>query len=228
MKRFILMMSIITSTIFTLSCTKDSSIASPNEEETVTWMGKTYHTVKIGNQVWMKENLDVGVRISGALEQTDNGIIEKYYYNNDSVNYAKYGAFYQWDEAMQYSTVPGSQGICPPGWHIPTIEEWKTLKVFVSENGNALKEVNQGILDGIGTNTSGFSALLTGHRTMYRFNNSNFESFGSSADFWSSASAGNYSPFIHLISSWAGITAGEGVEIDKKFGLSVRCIKDTN
>jgi uncharacterized protein (TIGR02145 family) len=228
MKRFILIISIITLTVITLSCSKDSSVVSPTEGETVTWMGKTYHTVKIGNQVWMKENLDVGVKVPGALEQTDNGIIEKYYYNNDSSNYAKYGAFYQWDEAMQYSKVPGSQGICPPGWHIPTIEEWKTLKTFVSANGNALKEVDQGMLDGIGTNTSGFSALLTGYRTIYLgFNNSKFEGFGGTATFWSSTEDGSYTPFIHMNSSWSGMDAGEGVEVDKKFGLSVRCIKNT-
>ncbi|HSL89900.1 MAG TPA: hypothetical protein VK870_11395 [Ignavibacteriaceae bacterium] len=51
---------------------------------TVTYAGKTYNTVQIGNQCWLKENLDVGNMIIGSLNQFDNGIIEKYCYNNDS------------------------------------------------------------------------------------------------------------------------------------------------
>ena len=59
---------------------------------------------------------------------TDNGTMEKYCYNNEPDSCTKYGGLYQWDEMMQYTTQQGVQGICPPGWHLPTDEEWKVLE----------------------------------------------------------------------------------------------------
>src|ERR1035438_4575700 len=74
------------------------------ETPTVTYAGKTYNTVHIGSQCWLKENLDVGTRINGSNDQKNNGIIEKYCYNDDTANCTKYGGLYQWDEVMQYAT----------------------------------------------------------------------------------------------------------------------------
>src|ERR1035437_7497296 len=124
---------------------------------TVVYEGKTYNTVAIGDQCWLKENLDVGTQVNGSLEQTNNGTIEKYCYNNDPANCTTYGGLYQWNEAMQYVTTPGTKGICPTGWHIPTYAELQTLATTVSNDGNALKAVGQGTGSGAGTNTSGFS-----------------------------------------------------------------------
>ncbi|MBK7631803.1 MAG: hypothetical protein IPJ23_14075 [Ignavibacteriales bacterium] len=96
----------------------------------VSYGGKDYNTVLIGNQCWLKENLNVGTMInstgSGFL-QTNNGIIEKYCYDNNPANCEIYGGLYEWPEAMQYSTTPGSQEICPLGWHIPTLADFQTL-----------------------------------------------------------------------------------------------------
>ena len=72
---------------------------------------------------------------------------------------------YQWNEAMQYDTTQGVQGICPPGWHIPTMAEFETLSLTVGGDGNALKANGQGAGWGAGTNTSGFSARLAGFRS---------------------------------------------------------------
>jgi len=70
------------------------------------------------------------MRINGLQEQTDNTIIEKYCYNNDSANCNLYGGLYQWAEAVQYqndatnTTSPSPAfyrhvlGICPTGWHL--------------------------------------------------------------------------------------------------------------
>jgi len=82
--------------------------------------GKTYNTVLIGTQCWMRENLNIGTRIDGSQNQTDNGTIEKYCYDDLESNCDIYGGLYQWDEAMQYVTTQGVQGICPAGWHLPT------------------------------------------------------------------------------------------------------------
>jgi uncharacterized protein (TIGR02145 family) len=133
----------------------------------VTYAGKTYNTVQIGSQCWLKENLDVGTMIHGSVDQTNNGILEKYCYNNDPSICEKYGGLYTWDEAMKYSAGAGKvQGICPGGWHIPTLDELKILTASVNNQSNPLKEIGQGQGEnlGAGTNTSGFSALLAGSR----------------------------------------------------------------
>ena len=127
--------------------------------------GDYYNTIQIGTQCWMKENLNVGTRINGNVDQTNNSTIEKYCYGDlpASCTTLGYGGLYQWDEAMQYVTTPGTQGICPTGWHIPTEEEFATLSTFVGGNGNALKEIGlNSASGGEGTNTSGFSALYRG------------------------------------------------------------------
>ena len=80
--------------------------------------GNYYKVVKIGTQIWMAENLNVGSQIPLANDQIDNGIIEKYCYYDVTKNCDIYGGLYQWYEAMQYN--PGdagiigkTQGICP-------------------------------------------------------------------------------------------------------------------
>ncbi len=66
--------------------------------------------------------------INGTEEMTDNGVIEKYCYDNDSANCDEYGGLYHWNEMMYYTTIQGVRGICPGGWHLPTNDEWKILE----------------------------------------------------------------------------------------------------
>src|ERR1035437_1786144 len=68
----------------------------------VAYSGKIYSTIQIGTQCWLKENLDVGNMIHGIDTAKNNGIIEKYCYNDDPANCTTYGGLYQWNEAMQY------------------------------------------------------------------------------------------------------------------------------
>ena len=96
--------------------------------------GQWYSTVQIGSQCWFAENLNVGTRIDGTAESTDNGTIEKYCYGDVADNCDTDGGLYQWDEAMQYSTTSGAQGICPTGWHIPTDDEWTTLEIQICQD----------------------------------------------------------------------------------------------
>ena len=186
---------------------------------TVNYSGKIYSTVIIGTQCWLKENLDVGVMIPGSQNQGNNSVIEKYCYNNDPNNCYIYGALYQWDEAMQYTTMQGSQGICPTGWHIPMLAEFQTLSSTVGGDGNALKAVGQGSGSGAGTNTSGFSALLAGGLYLMGFGE-----LGYNAHFWSSTelsvSDANY---IYLDYSNNIISI---VNTSKYGGWSIRCLKD--
>ncbi|MCG8700012.1 MAG: hypothetical protein MI922_18295, partial [Bacteroidales bacterium] len=92
--------------------------------------GREYNIVNIGNQWWMQENLNYGTEIHVTKQQTNNGIVEKYFQldQKDTI----YGAFYKWGELMNYNnpdtkTIGTTQGICPVGWHIPTEQEFLTL-----------------------------------------------------------------------------------------------------
>ena len=187
---------------------------------TVYYEGKTYNTLQIGTQCWLRENLDVGTMLQGTQNQSNNSIIEKYCHSNDPFNCATYGGLYQWNEAMQYVTAEGTQGICPAGWHIPTYAEIQTLFTAVNGDGNALKAVGQGTDWGAGTNTSGFTALLSSYRNDY----GNFGTLGGLTYFWSSTDvdATNALNFGLDHSTW-NILLNSHV---KDYGFAVRCLKD--
>ena len=194
---------------------------------TVTYAGKTYNTVQVGTQCWLKENLDVGVYVASTStgsvhsDVSNNGTIEKYCYENNEANCATYGGLYDWNEAMAYSTTPGTKGICPTGWHIPTEAELETLMASVGNDGNKLKREDQGTGSGVGTNTSGFSALLAG----YRNNNGYFYNLGDNTYFWSSNET--FATSASNVSLWNG---GSSIYMyshyNKVYGFSIRCLKD--
>lgn len=214
MKRmvFVLVVSLL---VFT-SCKKSSNpISSGDETATVTYAGKVYHTVKIGTQTWLKENLDVGVMIDSMQNPSNNGTIEKYCYGNDTANCNKYGGLYQWDEAMAYDTLNSVKGICPTGWHIPTKAEFESLTATVNNDGNSLKTIDQGA----STDLSGFSGLLAGY-----FIGGNYFNLGSYTTFWSSTeinAAVAYS--VSLRYNYSNIYM---VNLLKECGYSIRCIKN--
>jgi uncharacterized protein (TIGR02145 family) len=201
---------------------------------TVYYAGQTYHTVQIGSQCWLVENLNVGTMIDSMQEQTNNGVIEKYCYNYDPANCAAYGGLYQWGEALQYqygatdttSPIPSLslivQGICPGGWHIANYNEFDTLENTVSHDGNALKAIGRGWADygRAGTNTSGFSALFVG----IRYDDGSFGSLGEDAYFWSSPDIdAHWASFLQLTNFSSNIAL---INFYKVEGLSVRCVKD--
>jgi uncharacterized protein (TIGR02145 family) len=201
---------------------------------TVVYSGKTYNTVAIGEQCWLKENLDVGTQINGSLEQTNNSLIEKYCYGDLAANCTTYGGFYQWAEAVAYTNgatntsspspafTGNIQGICPTGWHIPTRAEFTTLATTVSNNSNALKAVGQGTGTGAGTNISGFSALLAGYRSY--IGGGTFSSKGSNTFFLSSTVDGVFNAYtMYLVNSDNTISVSSHT---KTIGFSIRCLND--
>lgn len=176
---------------------------------------KIYETVLIGNQCWLRKNMDIGIRISGNLNQTDNSTIEKYCYDNVPSNCTTYGGLYQWGEAMQYSTNEGAQGICPDGWHIPTLSEFYVLTMSLNYDAYALR---------IG-GSSGFSALLAGLRnTNYSF--SGLSEFDGYTAFWRSTEHDTATAyFLVLARSWTTYET-RTYYVDKSIGISVRCLLD--
>jgi len=207
--------------IFT-GCKKDSNPTSAsNDSPTFNYAGKIYNTMKIGNQTWLKENLNVGTMIRGDQNQTNNGTIEKYCYDNDTANCSKYGGLYQWDEAMQYSTNPGVQGICPEGWHIPSYDEFQTLAKSVNGDGNSLKAIGEGYSDGAGTNTTGFGALLAGSRQSGGY----FEDLHYYPFFWSTTTSST-SDAVYFYIPYENNYTGRWNTYSKDYGISVRCVKN--
>lgn len=89
--------------------------------------GNVYKTVKIGEQVWIAENLKYMPHVCPSKEQGGIWVIE--YEGNDiekakeTANYKKFGCLYNWETA---------NSICPIGWHIPNFEEWKSLILFIT------------------------------------------------------------------------------------------------
>jgi uncharacterized protein (TIGR02145 family) len=187
----------------------------------IKYQGKLYHTVRIGSQCWLKENLNVGVMIDSSKDQSDNKVIEKYCYRNDPVNCTKYGGLYQWNEALQYSSGTSKiKGICPPGWHLPDTSGISKLSAAVNRNSRELKAVGQGDGPGLGSDKSGFSALLAGSRGL----NGEFFGLNSYTYFWTGT-------ITNAVDSY-DLYLNHGTENIYKsdsrvwYGLSVRCIKD--
>ncbi len=125
--------------------------------------GNVYKTLKIGGQVWMTENLNIGMRIDGASNQADNAAIEKYCYDNLDINCNKYGGLYQWDELMQYVTTESAQGICPSGWHVPSDDEWNELVDFLDDNGFGYEGSGNDIGKSMASTSGWTSSATPGH-----------------------------------------------------------------
>ena len=198
--------------------------------------GNTYSTLSIGSQCWMQQNLRIGTRIDRSTLQSDNDIIEKYCYDDtdsncitDNPNYPD-GGLYQWDEAMQYTTVEGGQGICPSGWHIPTHDEFTTLERTICTAGSCITDFpydtttigSRGTDEGTklkSDGTSGFEANLAGYSDVEE----SFFSRTSIGILWSSSERD--------VSAWNRyVSLGSGQVVrsadDKTGGVSVRCLKN--
>ena len=178
--------------------------------------------ITIGSQRWAKKNLNVGTRIAGATNQTNNSTTEKYCYNNDEANCTTYGALYQWDEAMQYSTAEKAQGICPVGSHIPSDNELKTLEMSLSGMTQATADAVdwRGTDEGTKLKSGGASGLnmpLAG----YRYPDGSFYGLSSYVYLWSSSESSTSAWIRYLESGYATVYRNL---YTKAVGFSVRCV----
>lgn len=186
----------------------------------------TYRTIKIGNQVWMAENLKVKHYRNGdtILNVTDGNKWEYLNtgaycnYDNSSKNAYIYGSLYNW------YAIKNKRGLAPEGWHIPSYKEWTDLENYLGSNAGGKMKVR-----GIGywespnegaTNTSGFSALPGGHRYYY----GTFDNIGYNSSWWTSTESSSSNAWVHyLVYEISDVVR---VDYSKRGGLSVRCIKD--
>ncbi|MCD4695998.1 MAG: hypothetical protein K8S16_07130, partial [Bacteroidales bacterium] len=203
--------------------------------------GNVYNTIQIGNQCWMAENLNVGIAINATNggsnnngDQTNNGIIEKYCYDNSTSNCATYGGLYQWDEVMQYSTTAGTQGICPAGWHIPTDDEWKVLEGTVDSlygvghpewDGFGYRGFDAGMrlksqTDWNGDDASGFNGLASGSYSKFY---DSFNYMGTYGSFWTSSEYSTHAYQRYLFDNNGEVGRNH---ITKNDGRHVRCLKN--
>ncbi len=205
---------------------------------TVEYEGKTYNTVQVMSQCWLKENLDIGQMIPVDQAMEDNGIIEKYCYDSDEMSCEEYGGLYTWHETIQYVYENGTRGICPPGWHVPTDEEWKVLEAAVDSEygpgdlmwdelgdrgydaGKRIKSTGGWMNNGNGTDDFGYTVFPAGKRDFSGF----FVGINTFANFWTSTARG--SNFTWLRELKAATDAVTRYDYNKEMGYSVRCIKD--
>jgi uncharacterized protein (TIGR02145 family) len=190
-----------------------------------------YPVVKIGDQLWMAENLKTtkyndNSTISNPADNSSwVGSTEGGYcwYSNDLANKIKFGALYNW-------AAVSSGKLCPTGWRMPTIDEWQTMTYNTggsSYSGGNLKETgflywnspNEGA-----TNQTGFGARAGGYRDATP-GAGYFHQIMTDGYWWSST---EYSleksrcTYIHYYNAiiWDNNTNPKGN------GLSVRCIKN--
>jgi len=195
--------------------------------------GNTYHTVMIGKQEWMVENLKVGRYRDGTLihkvtdptvwgSQTKGAYCS---YNEDNTDSITYGHLYNW------SAVTNSKYLAPTGWHIPTQAEWTTLMTYLggaSVAADKLKATGTTYWTGNyagATNSSGFTALPGGSISLDN-NVYGFYNLGIIGQWWSATevSSGSSNAYSWYINN----TSSEAINDKslKQIGLSVRCIKD--
>jgi uncharacterized protein (TIGR02145 family) len=209
--------------------------------------GNTYNLIRIGTQLWMKENLQTtkyndGTSIPLVTDNTAwvNLTTPGYcWYNNDAGTYkTTYGALYNW-----YSVNTGK--LCPSGWHVPSDSEWTAFTNYLIANGNnydgtttgnkiakalaATTNWNSSSNAGAVGNTdyptyrnkSGYTAFPAGYRD---YSNGTFVSIGVSVNWWSSTE-------MDAISSWGRYTVCTYTYLAitgyaKSSGYSVRCLKN--
>ncbi|MBI4648238.1 MAG: hypothetical protein HY738_17055 [Bacteroidia bacterium] len=187
--------------------------------------GQLYPTVLIDSQCWFAKNLNIGTMITGVTNQSNNFVIEKYCYNNDTNNCVLDGGLYQWDEMMNYVTTESTKGICPDGWHIPSDYEILVLEMELGMDSatayllNTWRGTDQGTQLQIG-GSSGFNAPLAGRRVdggSFSF----LDQYGypyTSTEFGANA----YRRCVNNTNT----NIGRYNTFPKTYGLSVRCLKD--
>jgi uncharacterized protein (TIGR02145 family) len=192
---------------------------SPNPTPTLSTLkdprdSKTYKTVKIGEQLWMAENLNYEVEGSRC-------------YNDSTAYCGKYGRLYNWNTAKI---------VCPKSWHLPSNADWNVLMKFVNPScsnneddedcdgaGTKLKATSGWNSNGNGTDAYGFSALPAGG-----WGDSRFEDIGKSGFWWSSSEYDKYDDSDEAYARQMGyyyekVSTEHG---DSSYLLSVRCMQD--
>ena len=215
--------------------------------------GNNYTTTKIGDQVWLAENLHSTHYANGTPMVDGTGAVDitgdyttKYFfwYDDDSATYSEtYGALYTWAGVMNSETSSdnnpsGVQGVCPDNWHLPGDAEWKELEMYLgmsqaeaditaawrgTDEGGKLKETNTSHWNSPNTGATN-SSSFTALPGGYRSYNGVIGQMGNYTHFWSSMEDNSSSAWKRAL-SYNSSEVGRDIGY-KELGLSVRCIKD--
>ena len=222
----------------------------PDAPTVTDYDGNVYHTVQIGSQCWMAENLRSIHYADGdaipAGSESSNTEAYRYFPGNDISNVAVYGYLYNWPatmhgESSSSNNPSGVRGICPNGWHVPSDAEWTQLTGYLSSqsqyvcgdtNINIAKALASSVLwnssstpcavgnEPNSNNSTGFGALPAGH-----LGNGSFG--GKQTHFWSSTYS-RYGAWCRLIQNGnpAIVRTDWYYGGSPESGMSVRCLRD--
>jgi uncharacterized protein (TIGR02145 family) len=203
----------------------------PANDSVTDFDGNVYRTVTIGNQVWLRENLKTthfrnGDRIpttSPAFRDIsqDTEPAFQWPYGGDETNAPEYGRLYT------FYVVSDPRGVCPSGWHVPSLSEWQALINHLGtshEAGGKIKasgfshwnEPNSGA-----TNETGFTALPGGSRN----EDGSFRNLGEFGSWWTSSPSDRGANYFYIEHDAPNIFRTY-IYQSKLYGFSVRCIKD--
>ncbi|MBK7131988.1 MAG: fibrobacter succinogenes major paralogous domain-containing protein [Bacteroidales bacterium] len=189
--------------------------------------GNIYNTIRIGDQIWMAENLrstrlNDGTAISNITGIADWAALSTpgyCWYKNDTVYKNVYGALYN-------AYAVNTNKLCPAGWHVSTNEDWLKLESYLGGEkiaGGKLKdtgtlhwsEPNSGA-----TNEIQFNALPGGSR----YTNGLFLTIKNMGYWWSPGETNTFNNWYRSI-YYRDIAITRNF-IDSTNGFSVRCVKD--
>ena len=245
-KSGLIIMIVVMSLLCLLSCQKEYGKYAGKVTD---YDGNTYKTVKIGDQVWMAENLRTTHYADGTSialgSSTSTTTAYRYYPNNDQFNVSTYGYLYNWKAVTRDSTGAKIQGICPDGWHVPSYREWKKLidyvgsrSEYVCDGDTNTNHIAKALAATVGWNSStnkcavgnnpsannatGFSAFPAGFYC--GSHNDNYTAFGYYAYFWSGT---RFLPGgINYVLDYNSANIDVQFSSDYIYGFSVRCIHD--
>ncbi len=204
---------------------------------------QTYRTVKIDDQTWFAENLNykgsgadtVGVCYNSTTGATTSGPAD---------TCAKYGRLYTWAEVMDTSSTYNSQrlnatlprqGICPSGWHVPSVNEWTTMTHYVDLNNNgqndndemtSLRSKSNWASTTTSTDAYGFRILPAGELMDHGEGTSYFEYINNEFLFWFALENDGDNANCALFRILNGSSYLYVLDFNKHDHYSLRCIRD--
>lgn len=206
--------------------------------------GNIYHTVTIGTQTWMVENLKTthyrngdpipNITDNSAWGNLTTGAYSNY--NNDAIfaDTYSYGKLYNW------YAVADIRNIAPSGWHVPTDIEWTLFINYLASNGYGYEGSGYDICKSISSTsgwayapsfgapgndqTSNNSTGFAGFPGGYRYNFGGFNYNGDWAYWWSSTEFDTYSAWFRSL--YFNVSTVYSNKSNKVYGFSVRCLKD--
>lgn len=195
--------------------------------------GNTYRTVKIGNQVWMAENLRTKKYSDGAPISPSHVYA---FSNPDSLSV--FGNFYT------HSVVIDDDNVCPDGWRVPSKDDWNTLLAFVGgpQGITNYSLMFQKIVEpyaekrpGIDNWNPVWTVMTTTNETGFSARGAGTVVYDNEFGVWTTPSTGHYAMFwvksdipeIVMIDSYSGnVTPPKIQAISAQQGLSIRCVKN--